>query len=713
MIMHLLLQSPRRRLLILCVLSQTVTASAREVLEEVVVQGQSKPPQLSETARPVSELQGEKLRRQIAATLGETLAREPGVNNASFGPGVGLPVIRGLSGVRVKVVEDNIGAWDASSLGPDHAGGIEAVLAERICVVRGPAALTYGNGAIGGVVAVETRRIPDAAPEQPFDGFFEQRRELLNRNHRSTSALKLDGGNTRFALHADAFLREQDDTAIPGRAIDEQAVRQQFGVPPANNTHGYLGNTNSRARGGAAGFAVFGEQLSGGLSYGELRNNYGIPLGGHTDGAHVHTPGGVEVDGAHAVRIDLQQTRLDLKLGWQSELRWLQAVNLRVGKITYRHRELENGNPGTLFDNAVTEFRFELVQPSWGPINGTAGVQHVDRKFSALGAEAFVPMSTLRSTGIWLVERATFNRWQWELGARAEQQRIVQLQPAATLAGINVMRTPMQHTTYNTLLAVEYALRDGLRLTAALSRAQRAPDIQELLALGAHHATRTFDIGDSRLEAERFDNIDIGMQWLAGNFEIDASVFHNRADNFIYQENTGFFYDTAEQLIRINCVRLEECMPVQRYLQRDARFHGYELAVRRAPYISRYGELSISFQSDYVRGRLRDGSDIPRLPPLRYGLLFEHVYGDWQGSVEVTRFSAQRHAGRNETPSAGYIDVDAALNYRWLLSARRESTISLRARNVLDREIRNSTSFLRNYATEAGRSLELGIHVQF
>ena len=689
-----------------------ISSAAFAAPEEIIVRTRRIPPPSTDIAQPQTQLQGEELRRQLSGTLGETLAQQPGVANASFGPGVGLPVIRGLSGVRVKVLQDDIGAWDASSLGPDHAGGVEPALAERIRVIRGPAALSYGNGAIGGAVAVETRRIPNVISERPLQGEFEQRKEIVNRDERSTSAFKLDGGAGIIAMHVDAFLREQYDTGIPGDAIDEAAIIEQFGVSPTTNTHTYLDNSAARSRGGAAGIAMVGAQWTTGFSYSELKNNYGIPLGGHVEG-HSHSGGSAEINGAHTVNIDMEQRRYDYKLSWEGNSRWIDAAHLRIGHIDYRHQEIENGLVGTLFENNVTEIRAELIPARGKYISSSIGVQHIDRDFSAIGSEAFVPLTAQHSTGAWIIGALDYLHWQFQLGVRAEQQRIEQREPSRTIDGLSVMHTPIEHKTFNLHLSANWSMTDTLRLNAALARAQRAPDIQELLALGPHMATRTFDIGDAQLKHEHFDNIDLGIEWQLPWAIVELHGFYNQANDFIYQRNTGFFFDTDEQLIRINCVKLEECLSVQRYRQDDAVFRGYELSVRGKSLVTPYGTVDTTMFSDYVRGNLRGGEAIPRLPPLRFGFRLDHTWNAWTNDMALTWNAKQSHAGVNEIDSDSYLSLEAGTSIELPMLQAINASVFLRGRNLLNSEIRNAVSFLRNYAPERGRSVEAGIHVQF
>ena len=194
-------------------------------------------------------------RRSSPATLrpsiGETLAQQPGVSATSFGPTASAPVLRGLSGDRVRVLTDGIGTLDLSSAGPDHAISINPLTAERIEVLRGPAALLFGSSAIGGVVNVIDTRIPRRVP----DGRGRRRTRWRNMAAPPTSAPATSRSMSRSAaissLHADGNISKTDDLRTGGyilsKALREQARGQRrSGHPGARRPQGQAAQFRSR-----------------------------------------------------------------------------------------------------------------------------------------------------------------------------------------------------------------------------------------------------------------------------------------------------------------------------------------------------------------------------------------------------------------------------------------------------------------------------------
>ena len=181
-------------------------------LDDVFITGTGIKQSTSKFARPVTELSGDALRVKIGQTLGETLSNEPGITSQSFGAGVGTPVIRGQSGSRVRVMQNSLGNNDVSSLSPDHANGVDPIIAERVEVLRGASTLLYGSGAIGGVVNVIDNRIPEKVPDKLLGGAGEQRYDSATTE--SSSALKLEGGKDKFSYHVDGFYRDQGNTHL-------------------------------------------------------------------------------------------------------------------------------------------------------------------------------------------------------------------------------------------------------------------------------------------------------------------------------------------------------------------------------------------------------------------------------------------------------------------------------------------------------------------
>jgi iron complex outermembrane receptor protein len=243
-------------------------------LETVEVRGQVEQG-APESTRPSVRLRGDALRERGARTIGETIGDEQGVANGSFGPGVGLPVIRGLSGPRVRMLSNGSATHDAGMFSPDHAATVETVVADEVSILRGPSTIRYGGGAIGGVVDVRDGRIPDRLPDRPFAATTQSRFGLNGKEFVQGLTTKARSGG--LALHADAFYRNRENVSIPGCTIDEGAIRQQFGLTSTRTTCGHIANSNARSHGGSFGASAFGESGYVGASLTTLDNNYGIP----------------------------------------------------------------------------------------------------------------------------------------------------------------------------------------------------------------------------------------------------------------------------------------------------------------------------------------------------------------------------------------------------------------------------------------------------
>lgn len=665
---------------------------------EVIATPDERPSVLIE---PATILDGAALTAKAAATLGETLENELGVANSTFGPNVGLPLIRGQHGPRTRVLIGGVGTHDAAIVSPDHGVTIEPLLAESIRVVKGPAVIRHGGGAIGGAVEVEDRRIPDALPEQT--GGTVQTRYNANSRQR-VGALELLGASESIAWHLDAHARRSGDISIPGQAIDEAAIIRQFGLVNARNTTGTVENTDAAGRGGSIGASLVGATGYLGLSLSRFEDDYGIPPG------PAHSHGGAPL-AAEEVRIDLAQDRFDVQGRLDTPWPWLKGMKLRYGDSRYRHDEMLNGQSDTQFRNDVREGRLEIEHAPHAGLSGTLGLSGLQRDFSALGLEAFVPETAIRGRALYLIETLDLAPWQFQFGARRERVKY-DPQPQKTVFGPTVPMPARDFSPASFSAALRRAHAGG-EITLTHWRARRAPDVQELYALGPHLATRTFDVGANQLDMETLRGWDLGVEQRAGKLDARANLYRYRAENYIYQNNAGLFWDTDEELFKIKCATLDLCLPVMRYEQQAARFRGYEAeigwtfdgAVLSKPRLALFG--------DAVRGHLGDGADVPRLPPRRWGVSFEAGWRDWQGQLRVTRAAAQKRPGENETPTDGYVRTDLELRRVISLPADLAGELYINVRNLTNAEIRNSTSFLRNYASEPGRAVELALRVDF
>jgi iron complex outermembrane receptor protein len=638
---------------------------------------------ISDSAMPVTVLKGEELQLKMGRSIGETLKLEQGMSSQSFGPGVGTPVIRGQAGPRVRVLANGIGANDASAISPDHATSIEPTLAERIEVLRGPATLLYGSGAIGGVVNVIDNRIPGFKPDKLLGGAVEQRYDSVA--DEKTTALKFEGGKDQFAYHLDGFYRERNNMDIGGRGIDVDAVRvTDPTLDVVSNPKGVLPNTWGHTISGSAGLSWVGDPGFAGVSINRLENDYGIPPDG---------------TGEEIVRIDLRQTKYDFKSEFKDPTRFIKAVRSRLGYTDYQHTEIANGEPGAFFTNKTYEGRIEVTHEDLGPLHGVVGFQAISGDFSAvekLTGEAIVPRSQTNSYGVFAVESFDMGPVTNQLGIRVEETSI-------DPQGLNTF----SYTPVSASASALWKINETHNLSLAITRSARAPQVQELLSDGYHDATRSYEIGDRDLTEETSYNLDLGYRFDAAWMRAEVDLFHNWANDYIYQQRTGTFVDEEGN----PCV--SDCVPVVASAQGNAIFKGYEAKLIFPLIEASYGLLDMTLFSDYTRGEFVQGGDVPRMPPLRYGVQFDYTLDALSSYVRYTRADSQPYAGDFESKTDGYNLLNVGVDYQVQAYQGAKLMVFAKGNNLLNEDIRNATSYLRNFAPEPGRGAEVGIRMTY
>jgi iron complex outermembrane receptor protein len=689
--------------------------SAAPAAQQVEIRGTRSPRSL----QPDSALAGEALRTRQAATLGATLEQELGVANASFGPNVGLPLVRGQGGSRVRAMVGGIGTFDASSVSADHGAMVEPGIAERITVLRGPAVIRFGGTAAGGAVEIDDGRITEARPE---------RAEARVQARGGTGEAAFGFAKLRsplpagFVLHADVHARRQGDARIGGPALDEAALREQFGLVTTRNTFGFVENTSARSEGGSIGVGVVPSRaFTAGIAVSSLRIDYGIPPGGHSHGGPNGLPGEPPPTGTEAVRIRARQERVDGRVEWSpAGLPGRPVLRVRAGGVRYAHDEVESGRVGTTFRHDAAEWRAEAeLRPAPG-FESTVGVQFVRRTFSALGEESYVPRTHVASASVFTVQRHDGERWSFEAGGRFEAQK---LEPDSPFEVIGLARElPVRRFRPGSVsFAVQRRLGDDAALTLSHWIANRAPDVQELYAGGPHVATRSFDFGNTALVAETVRAWDLALRWRRGAVSAQGNVWAYRSPNYIWQRLLGWYWEAEEGQPQAVCARLEGCLPATKREQAAARLAGFEFELAHesrfaggdasAPGAGEEAALRLrsAFFADALRARLAAGGDLPRMPAPRWGLAFEAGRGAWQGELRFVRHEAQRHPGAGETPTAASLQWHASLRHRLDRGTAGSVEAFLVGRNLGDRNVRNAASFLRSYAPEPGRSVQVGI----
>jgi len=649
----------------------------------------------AESSVAVNVLDGESLREAAAATLGDTLKGLVGVNSASFGSGVGTPVIRGQSGNRVQVLQGGVSNIDASSVSPDHANSVEAALAQRIEVLRGPSTLMYGNGAIGGVVNVITNRVPTMVPTE-LSGLMETRHR--SSSDQQSSVVILEGGVEQFAWHVDASYRENNDTQIDGFAInpkivdidDEEALEELLA------SKGRVANTSGRADAASVGGSwVFGGGY-GGMNYSESTSQYGIPAGAH---GHEEHEEGAEGGGAEGITIMMEQQRLDfetlLPLGG-----WLQELQAKISVADYEHVEIEpNGQVGTRYSSDGVEGRITVTHDGLAGGNGLTGVQFGQKSFSAVGEESYIPATDIGSEALFTVQSIDLDAVIYEFGLRAEHQHLRQRVGACDRSDMTVSASA----------SGLWRVRADTNILLSLADSQRAPSVEELYSnidqstclpnsdLVEHGATGRLEIGLPTASKEHARNIELSLRRHLGRVRGELNIFYNDIADYLYLADTQATIDGVA---------------IAQMRQNNAVFRGLEAELSMPLGREPNAATTLKLFGDYVRAEIEGGENVPRIPALRVGFEIEHAHRDWLYKVRVTDVADQHRVGTSESRSEGYTLVDLAVDYHRPMQAG-ELTMFGKLSNVLDEQVRNHTSLLKDVAPEPGRGAEVGVRYSF
>lgn len=671
-----------------------------------------------ESAQPVNVVGGEQLRNRQASTLGETLKNEVGVHSSYYGPVASSPIIRGLEGPRVLITQNGLDAGDASRVGPDHAVATEASTARQIEILRGPATLFYGSGAIGGVVNIVDDRVP-----QGLDTYGEWR---VERDSVADDKLVSASGNTgigNVGLHLDGFWRDADDYKIPGAAEIETDHDEDHEEHVSN---GRLANSSAEAKGFNLGTSYILDEGFVGLSYGHLERQYGIP--GHNHG-----------DEDVSVYADLKQDRVQFLSELSLDHEFFSAINTRFGFTDYEHSEIEDGVVGTTFNNESQEARIDLFHHPIADWRGALSLHYKHNDFSAVGEEAFTPPSTTGSLAIALMEERHFGDVLVQLGARVEQVKITADNMQVDLNEhhhedehdhgdeyLRVFSIDHESTPFSASAGLVWDFTPGYNIGLSFTHAERTPSAAELLSFGPHIGSGLYEVGAllrlvedepgefhfdlarTDLELEKSNNIDISLRKFEGDFGFILNAFYNSINNYYYLSETGMTRETAHEHGEEGEEHGHEHaseLPVYIYQAQDANLYGFEGEViwqASTP-------LKLSFTTDYTRAQLDDGGDLPRIPPLRIGARAEYEIGSWRAELSGQYYFEQDKTAALETSTDGYTLVDAQISY----ALSKDLKVYLKGHNLTDEYARVHSSFLKDKAPLPARSFAVGLSGNF
>jgi iron complex outermembrane recepter protein len=645
-------------------------------------------------ATAVTVLQGDALQLQQRSTIGETLARQPGVSASFFGPNASRPILRGLDNERVRVLTDGIGSFDVSNTSVDHAVAANPLLADRVEILRGPAALLFGSGAIGGVVNMRDLRIPREVPDGPHvDASAGLASAARERNIAAALNMPLGGG---FVAHVDGSFFQSDNYRTGGFVFSEglraEAAEEGGEVAEDAQARGRLDNTGARTWDVAGGLAWIGQDGANfGFAVSHLENRYGIPNGlelGHEEEHEGEEHEGEEEHAHEDITLAMRQTRVDVR-GALPLSGAFKELRVRGGWANYRHDEIEaEGEIGTSFFNKSWEARLELVQANVNGWQGATGVQYFSRNFRAVGEEAYIPANETRQIGLFTLQEFDLGAFRLEGGARYEHAEVTSA----------VIGRERRFDAISLSAGGSADLGGGFRLALSVARTERAPAAEELFANGAHAATRAFEIGNPNFGLERQLGAEAVLRGRGNGWRLELSAFVNRFDNYIFLNPTG---DEEDEL------------PVFQYNQADANFWGIE--AEAGVKVAQLGStrFDITGLLDYTRATiLSGGGAVPRIPPLRMIGGVEATGGSIGGRLELEHVTAQERLAGFETRTPAWTMVNASLSWK-PFGPEAATTVILQANNIFDVEARRHASFLKDVAPLFGRDIRLSVRTAF
>ncbi len=608
------------------------------------------------------QLSGKELQRALSTSIGQTLAGEPGMATRFNGPMASAPVIRGLTGERVLVLQDGERAGDLSSAAVDHLNAVDPSAAERIEVIRGPASLLYGNNALGGVVNVISNDIPTNIPSRS-SGY------VMGQGESVTPGGVVSAGVTvplsqRLAFTARGGVRSFDDMRVGGG-----------GTQP---------NTNGKTDNVTAGAGYVGSRVSVGAVYRQMDFRYGLP---HPEGDEAITLDGVRRMGA------LQST---ISTGFAP------IATLRIDGTaqSYSHDEIEpSGEIGTNFA-LKTQTVNVLGRTKFGRSTGAFGVQGLFRQYTPTGEEAFTPGASNNNVAAYVYQ-------ELPLGSGAVEEHTPRLQLGARYDRFSITTDPKdvdevarfgaaQSKSFDNVaasLGVSIAVSHEVSFTANASRGFRAPTVEEMYANGFHAAVGTFDQGNPNLKAEQSTGLEAGLRAQSARAFAQVSTYLNLIDSYILPRAVGEVQEGDAQV------------PLVNYAQADAKLYGIEGQVETKLVHRLVGGV----MGDFTRAQYRDGSgDLPYIPAGRLGASLRYDNGRLSFGGDARRVFSQTKVSGDELDVATDAYTLLNLSATWLVSVRSMvHSITLRADNVLDKQYRDATSRIKSFAYNPGRNLSL------
>ena len=646
---------------------------------------------------PTKILQGNELQDKLGTTLGATIGNELGVSQTGYGTGASRPVMRGLEGARVQILQNGLSVGDVSAISADHAVASPVANARQIEILRGAAALLYGSGSSGGLVNVINDRILTNLPDKPT-GALNTSYDTVS-NGRAASGV-IEGSIGSVAVHVDTAINNNQNYRIPGNSIQAPGG---WSVPPegadATNYTGKLPNSFNNQNNLGIGASYIGKSSYTGVSVERLNNNYGIPT----------TEGG---------SINQSQNRYDFQHQTRDPFAGFSSIKFSAANSNYNHTEFSIANgaytPAALWKNIANEARLELAHKAIMGWKGTFGAQVTANSLEANeigGGYAILPATKTNSKALFWIEEGRWGALQGNLGLRYDNVKQnpnlsttfedpSYANPSAPIA------PSLQNRSFNLLSYSAGGLwnfANGYGTGLSYTVSQRAPSAQELYSYGPHESTATFAVGNSNLSKETSHNLELNVQKTMGKVRGKVNVYLNKFNNYIYG-----YYVPGQSAGEDE----DEAFSVVQAQQAAATIKGVEGELTH-----NWGNVGSGARlfADASQGSFDAGGNLPLQPAPRIGLQVAHQKNGWLANASYTySFQQNRLATWEVGPTPSYNLLNAGLSYTEKVN-KISWTGYMMLKNILNDDIRYATTpmAVRLYAPQPGRSLMVGVRANF
>jgi iron complex outermembrane receptor protein len=640
-------------------------ADSRTATQTIIVTASPFTGEADRFATIVEHVDRSQILRSGGANLADALKDVPGVTGTGFAAGASRPVIRGMDANRVRILENGVGSFDVSDVGPDHGVPIDPLSAQAIEVVRGAATLRYGSQAIGGVVNAINNRVPLTLPDKPLTG--EVTGTYGTNGDTAQGSALLDGRIGPFALHADGFIHHVNNYDTP--------------LGPQSNSF-FKGDGYSF---GSSYFFDNHSRIGGAVIHYDAR--YGIP--------------------SDTTFIDMKQTKGVFGSSLAVNAGPLQTVTIDAGYGDYTHSEIdpEANTPLSTFNDKEWDTRAESVFGAMGPLTAAAlGVQIQNRKFSALGegADYLLPTVTKSEAGFAFAEAPIVKGLVLQLGTRVE---------AVSVSGTPASDQPTKRnfTPASGSVGLVLTVSQAVTLGVTISSAARAPSQTELFARGPHDGPGTFETGDPTLRAERANSVEGTFRYTRANTRIEGSAWAASFSNYIFGRLTGRTCDDGGNCVSDDSEELKELF----YQQQDAHFWGVEAKAKIGiAKLKSGGLLAITALGSHVRAKFASGENVPRMPPYRLGGGLSWASDHFDADILATYSGRQNRVSVGETTTRDFVSLDSGITWR-PSDAHPGFELSIVGHNLTNEVQRNAVALNKDDVVLPGRDVRLIIHGTF